>query len=246
MFGGQIIERHIEFREQEGVVVFLDALGIKGISSRMDPIKVLERWNRVYYAFETAVSSGKDDLHFSITLPRVNIQFSAFSDTVIITAASKEAFQKRPAEFIQYVADIIISPFVTAIREQFFFRGAISIGKFYLSNRMVIGPAVDEAAEYYKLPNWIGISVSKSAASIMNSYDNYSSKILIRYDIPYKEDKKEANGWALAWYRPDYTHFYECTDKLKHERDLLRKEGNEEYIKYANTLDFCNHMKRTR
>lgn len=95
MFGGQIVERHVQFKEQEGVLVFLDALGIKGVSKRMDPIKVLEGWNKVYCAFESAVNTRQDDQSsVSSTLPKVNMQFSAFSDTVIITAGSKENFKE--------------------------------------------------------------------------------------------------------------------------------------------------------
>lgn len=135
-----------------------------------------------------------------------------------------------------------MSPFLTAILENFFFRGAISLGKFYQSNRMVIGPAVDEVAEYYKLPNWIGISTSQSASSVLNMSGNHLSDVLIRYNIPYKNGMMEANGWALAWIKSDRSRFDKCMRILEWKQELLKREGNLDYVKYANTINFCHYM----
>lgn len=39
-----------------GIVVFLDALGVKGIWQTQDPVKVLKNWNNLYYAFSDEVN----------------------------------------------------------------------------------------------------------------------------------------------------------------------------------------------
>jgi hypothetical protein len=33
--------------------------------------------------------------------------------------------------------------------------------------KMIIGPAIDEAAQYYKLPEWIGVSASPTAHRVL-------------------------------------------------------------------------------
>jgi hypothetical protein len=41
-------------------------------------------------------------------------------------------------------------------------RGTISYGTYYLSNRLIIGDALDDAAYNHDKLNWIGVSLSPS------------------------------------------------------------------------------------
>ncbi len=52
---------------------------------------------------------------------------------------------------IMLTGEILIKLFRIAIQHDFLFRGCLSVGTFYRSPNMIIGPAVDEAAEYYNL-----------------------------------------------------------------------------------------------
>ena len=49
------------------------------------------------------------------------------------------------------------------------------MGNFYHSSRMLIGPAVDEAAKLYDISNWIGISVSAFTALTQKYLDTRRS-----------------------------------------------------------------------
>ena len=73
----------------------------------------------------------------------------------------------QPWRFIEILTSAIIPAFVRSMHYDFFFRGVIAMGNFYRSSRMLIGPAVDEAAKLYDISNWIGISVSTLTALIL-------------------------------------------------------------------------------
>jgi len=105
----------------------------------------------------------------------------------------------------------------------------VSIGKFFIDKGsngiLLVGPAVNDAAQSYDTINWIGISTSQNASLTLEqdkSLDNFleaSTKItassngfsinlrsgidlirssFINYDIP-RKDGIEKKGWALAW-----------------------------------------------
>jgi hypothetical protein len=68
-----------------GIVVFLDALGVKGIWQTQDHAKVLKNWNNVYYAFS-------DELNHRLS----GICLSAFSDTLIISMRGHDNLVEQP------------------------------------------------------------------------------------------------------------------------------------------------------
>ena len=64
------------------------------------------------------------------------------------------------------------------------FRGVISYGKYYLSNRLIIGGALDDAAHNHDKLDWIGVSVSPSLSRWIkdnmlnvNSNSSYAMKV---------------------------------------------------------------------
>ena len=52
------------------------------------------------------------------------------------------------------MGELLSKLFRQSILHRFFFRGCMSARRFYRSENMIIGPAVDEAAEYHTLPEW--------------------------------------------------------------------------------------------
>jgi hypothetical protein len=165
----------------------------------------------------------------------IPLQLHAFSDTIIITGSNTKLLKDRPVQFISYLASLVIPPFITAIKNKIFFRGSISISDFYQSKIMVIGPAVDEAAQYYITPNWIGVSTSPSASISINECSNSIKNVFIQYDIPHKTFI-EKDGWALSWTREDTNH--NCKTIMQNEMNMQHIGIEEEYFKYKNTLDF--------
>ena len=126
-------------------------------------------------------------------------------------------------------------------------RGCVSCGTYFRSpNNLFTGPAVDEAAEYYTLPQWIGISAAPSANSVLSRemplqpYRN--GRMYRRHDIPLRASV-EQDAWALNWPR-------QCED----EDEEGAMEGIAEHIdermerltdigaalKWRNTRKFCS------
>jgi hypothetical protein len=214
-----------------GLLIFLDALGVKGIWETKDPAKVLENWNKVYEIFY-------DELYGRLT----GVNLSAFSDTLIISMRGHEELIKQPWRFVEILCQAVIPAFVKSMDYDFFFRGVLSMGYFsqsVSSARMLIGPAVDEAANLYEAADWIGISLSPSTRWILeNSVDDTGTRsnlAIIDYNIPKKTGTKLT--WAVNWTEFDRSRRYWNILVGKAISYAQTKEYHK-YIKYQNTLDF--------
>lgn len=179
-----------KYEENYGVVIFLDALGMKGIWKNKDPKDTLEHWNWfVTKANEFLQQYGQET--------KIESSMYAFSDTAIITI-KKTSVEKLILKAAEICAAIIE---VEMLRE-IYFRGCISVGKFYehKDGAIILGPAVDEAAQYYSLPNLIGVYTAPSAYSVIERLgDNKEvNRLYIKYDIPLK-DKIYKNGWMIKY-----------------------------------------------
>ena len=111
------------------------------------------------------------------------------------------------------------------------------MGYFSRSTRTLIGPAVDEAANFYENADWIGVSISPSTRSIPRRYvGNTDPDFIVEYHIPQtvKDDKMI---WAANWTKwdPDYRYYNILNNKAVQYSHLHEYR---KYIKYKNTLDF--------
>lgn len=261
--------------ERRGVVVFLDALGVKGKwetdSGFIDKWKTVRKGFQTYTAmaqkffdenFRAMVENelrklSKDTSLSSKLIPKFNSVF--FSDTVIITASlDKDVPSGFPIEvYIPFVGHTLIAPFLAALRNDILFRGSISVGRLYLSvdTSLTVGPAVDEAAEYYRLPDWIGISTAPSATIALRHSEipDLLSQHFVEYDIPLKSGV-EKNGYALAWPRLERLDAFYESGKGREHRKYIEKHIEPQkfmnkplsfpvYTKYRNTMLFYNHIK---
>lgn len=156
-----------------------------------------------------------------------NVKFvtSTFSDTIIIAFYGDEPIDH--AFFLGYVGTLLIPIFQAFFLSEIYLRGTISIGDFHVlekeSKMLIVGPAINEAAECYELTEWIGISCAPSAsityknqtgillAMIMsnpivqikgteiNLAEFFSGlRCFARYPIPTKRGI-EVDGLAIAW-----------------------------------------------
>jgi hypothetical protein len=186
-------------RMEEGVVVFLDALGVKGIWARAEPESVINSWESVLKRLRESIKNSPKMGSIGDTPEALGYNISAFSDTVIITLKCKD----DPAAHVPLVAKIVSEPFFYAMVKGIYFRGVIAIGKFYQSNTLVIGPAIDEAAEWYTQTEWMGVSTAPSASFGLSRLEDQKadvSKWFVKYDVPAKNGVQKSE-WALAWPR---------------------------------------------
>lgn len=146
------------FSENQGLVIFLDVLGVKDIQERDEAFEMLQNWETVYEVFKDKIKSlgeklGERDL-------AADVDFMGFSDTIIISLPVT-VHPKRYRDLtkrddywwmINIIGEALIPLFLTAISKNILLRGAISVGRFYRSDKLIIGPAVKDAADYYGKP----------------------------------------------------------------------------------------------
>ena len=233
------------FEEADGIIVLLDALGIKGIWNRRDPSEVMETWNVLRNEYEVGMQLLSNDLRDHGYSKR--LRFVAFSDTIIISLP----VETRPVGSdrgriplwwtIISMGEVLIRLFRQSLGHRFYFRGCLSTGRFFRSENMIIGPAVDEAAEYYTLPEWCGISASPSASKILTDVEEMKSSTcdyFIQYDIPLK-NMTERKGWVLDWVKPRAnTEVQNPSLRQIIYDESMRVNGISEYFKIKNTLVF--------
>ena len=88
----------------------------------------------------------------------------SFSDTLFVTA--KGSHEDLLLSFGRAVWPAI----VRGIREGVPVRGCVACGRFLRDEEgSVAGPAADEAAAYYRLPQWAGISAAPSANAVLST-----------------------------------------------------------------------------
>ncbi len=145
------------------------------------------------------------------------------------------------------------------------FRGSISFGDFLEDDNSIMGDALIDAAEYYELPNWIGISLTPSAYKIIHLKKLVNAKIVknfVDYDVPLKIGP-EKNGIALNMLA-DYTRTkntilepdglykkYSVSEKMDFSksidaifRNMMLDTNNVEHtVKIRNTMAFLQHLK---
>jgi hypothetical protein len=178
-------------RRLNGVVVMLDALGMKGIWARRQPSSVVDAWIGLVDRLETATS----------TVVAANMavcdgfRIAAFSDTIIMTLEGSSE-RKNLERLIQLAGDALREPFLIGLFEGILLRGVIAAGDYYQSRAvtsrgpetlLTIGPAIDEAAEWYEQSDWLGISTVPSASYALDEgreLNRPNSASLVPYDVP--------------------------------------------------------------
>ena len=210
---------------------------------------VLSRWDRIYKGFKDRNEYIKErsGIHFKNDPPL--FRFSSLSDTIIITAAipknTPSGYTEAKTDLTLFMAGVVMVSFFTSLENQFYLRGAISTGTFWLSDKMIIGPAIDEAANYHNKLNWVGVATTPSASSVLKNHRDNDNRLVNYHSIPWKNGNRE--GWALAWPLHDNRNSLYNPTRIGWRMDILLNASNYELdesirTKYANTLkfyDFC-------
>jgi len=112
-------------------------------------------------------------------------------------------------------------------------RGVIAYGIYYLSERLVIGEALDDAAYHYNKLDWIGIALSPTLSrnsginTLVGSSFTYYSSISHKY-TPY-------GGLVLNW--PNFDADRGCYSILQSE-----SKNSKDPKKYENTFVFYRRI----
>jgi hypothetical protein len=208
--------------ERVGIVVVLDALGMKRALLEYAPSNIFEKWTKVTNNFEYEIMHRNNNCFFRV-----------FSDTIIITCYNIN--NQNIKNSIDFLGNILINNFINGILNNIFFRGTLAYGKYSESTRLVLGDAINKATACHEKTNWVGISLFPD---INYGQYNTNSDKFINYNIPYKEELSTfSNGFALNWVN---NKSVDCYRVLK---DKQRQYEGTNYSKYyINTIRFFEYI----
>jgi len=185
---------------REGYVLMLDMLGFKERTANIE-FEFIDRWKALKKDIQRAAFEMKDgyDIH-------INTLF--LSDTIIICFSLKKNDHCDLNTLLLSIPELIQSFFLKYMEESsIFFRGALSFGKFIFlpKENIVMGPALNEAAEWYEATDWIGIILTPSAECklrlIKNElfeptalYDDF-----VEYNVPIKSGFPDISKFSIMW-----------------------------------------------
>lgn len=180
-----------------GLIVMLDMLGFKERSTQMrDFIKVWQEFKQEVDKEVVALKKGFDIEAGTLFL----------SDTILICLWSNN--EESLKNLLCGVPELIHSIYRTLIinESKIFLRGAMSYGEFLLDleENIVMGPALNEAAEWYESTDWIGVILTPSAEFALRSIiEDHKDTILdntyIEYNIPFKVGFPRLCNYAVLW-----------------------------------------------
>ena len=224
-------------RKEEGILVLMDRIGTKGIWRTNDPDTVIYQWS-------VFVNLIKKNIVEELKKKYYDARFTVFSDTIFITV-----YGGNKEESVLDVGSALVWLMGSGIGTGFHFRGCISYGLIIESPDSIIGPAIDEAAEYHARQQWIGLSAAPSVFNILQNIDasRISSKnkspTYVQYDIPLK-DGIEKNGWAINWPMLNFDFKPELYSLEQYvEMQLSSTTQFDHVMKWRNTQDFLLKFK---
>jgi hypothetical protein len=178
-----------KYHKSYGLIVLIDALGTKGIWKRNESEDILKKWTQFIKNIRDSVVTGLSNLS--------QVSFASFSDTIVITVDSDNI-----EDTLRKTSELLSSHIIESMLIDMPIRGCMSVGEFYRGEQLIIGPAIDEAAEYYTLPQWIGISASPSAHLLIERMYKRdpigTSSFFQKFTIPLNKSV-EQNAWAMNW-----------------------------------------------
>jgi hypothetical protein len=228
----------------DGVIALLDALDMKGVLSRASPEETIEAWRWIVRRFDAAAAKVVS------TVPEICRSSSvwSFSDTIVLTMRGPNL-----DDLVLEMGRMIAFPFYEALVRGFFFRGVVSVGLFHqeifaternLSCNTIIGPAINEAAEWYERADWIGISASPSAEMLIDAAAGIgkdATRAFIPYAVP--TNQPPPLRFAVPW--PTIALLTEdpFAAKMSIVKALARGAISPAVAsKYRNTMAFVNDM----
>lgn len=223
--------------ESDGMVAIIDVLGVKGSWKGGHGRDVHRKWKRL-------LRRSRDLLQEDKALGDLNTM--AFSDTLFVTAEGKR-YDDLLFAFSRASWPVVVH----SIREDIPVRGCVACGRFLRhAKNLVTGPAVDEAAMYHCLPQWVGISAAPSANGVLTRAIPNSchpdNGLYAMHDIPLKSSV-EQDAWAVNWPGQCDEADDDGGDAIEDIVGIIDDRANatpdiEAAFKWRNTRRFCNSV----
>jgi len=237
--------------EENGVITILDALGTKGKWNKTNEVKnYVESWVALTERWKKEFNNSGEKSDFQTKL-------RAFSDTIIMKNTGKNMDLVLTA-----AAHNISLVILEGISKNIFFRGCVSVGQIFSSDKMIIGKAIDEAAEYYTMPNWVGITASPSAYNAIQQLrrehklekDPLDKNLFIDYDVPLKIGIEKGiainylsrldTGWGKKFYKEMFGFTKKEEVKEIFQKELESLTDLNASLKIRNTIEFVRYVSK--
>lgn len=208
-------------------MIFLDILGYKGLWNRYGSEELITKLLKIKR--DTFLEKkGYNTVYGKVQKEKLDFIMYTFSDTFIITVeelkGSPENGNKNTrlnnGRSIKPAMEIASVIFDMAIKEHILLRGVISYGEFFTVKKqnILLGPAIDEAGDWYDKANWSGIHLTPTAnfkfqsqyldQEILEDYmaQKYPKNLLtMEYEVPLKNNEHfftHVINWLNAGYDP--------------------------------------------
>lgn len=245
----------IKSQSRGGLVLFIDILGTKGVWARRGAGEFMQRWEGIMDKVKSLVRgesaaqatySPPPALHnaIKVSLSENNCRPYFFSDTIVVTTWGQDS----PEVLLPALADLSATLLLEALRVGLPLRGAISMGEYYTSpsDTMVVGPALDDAEEWSKRADWVGVVLSPSAGF---AWDSFRSAEGIR-DVALSQSRKSSitsddgtsitgEFWSVCW------PLYVSDRRLILEALSKNLTGASSANKFFNTLAYFDEVQNT-
>jgi len=238
-----------------GVVLMVDALGMRDVVTPSELGETVRAWNSAFNLLWGSLEGvprrgGGGMASVAATDPpgigaptTGNSRVVGFSDTVIVT----DWESVEPGQLIEMIAASLVFPFSEAVKSRLLFRGAIGYGTFVQDQTLALGEAVQQVAPWYDASDWAGVFLSPEANAELNGWlaRGGVTHALIEYDVPLSAPCPHVpavhiSTRAVVWPRSGFVDRNQLEATLK-----ARKTDVVAPRKYANTLKFFEHVLST-
>jgi len=190
----------------QSLVCIIDLLGTKGIWTE----ESVDRYFRTMEKARKDFDVLKNVFNESAVQNSFEFDFITFSDTLVVTLINKNRYEGFYELTIEAFTQLILGIFQEYLSASFFARGAISFGEMEKRHNHFVGPAVDDAAEYFELLDMIGICFTPKSTIAMDYFiemnlkffNNKIGKFVTKYRTPLK------NKMELELYQIDWVKFF--------------------------------------
>jgi hypothetical protein len=156
-----------------GAITFLDFLGWKGIwmndyKGQSQSVEVgltsLQSLANLIEEAETVCKEFCDNYNYKYKLISI-------SDTIVVFSPCEKDENEVPSyKALKCHSEICSKILDMSAREGFALRGAITIGDYAYSDNLIVGPGVDECADWYNQTDWLGVIFAPSAQFIIDQF----------------------------------------------------------------------------
>jgi len=230
-----------------GYILMLDVLGYREFVTKTK-IDFPKLWSEL----QEEVKKQRDVI-FKEQNGSVILDVLFVSDTIFIGVSTTHNNKQLEGLTIMFLIDLVKQIFKFSLKNNVFFRGAISFGEylFDLSLNLVMGNAVDEASEWYESTDWFGVILTPTAEYKYNSTIlsedeqqiwNFCMLNIVRYPrLPYKPKlQSEKSSFLVVKWFDTYVKEKDRLMFLKQIMDAFSmiKQSPKVASKYENTFHF--------